>query len=83
MGRKRVALETQKGNTVVVGGGSSTGGGSGTIPESILKHLVDYNNPHRVTKEQLGLSKVVTSINGESGDITIPTVINDAKLTIQ
>ena len=29
------------------------------------------------------LSKVVTSINGESGDITIPTVINDAKLTIQ
>lgn len=83
MGRKRVALETQKGNTVVVGGGSSTGGGSGTIPESILKHLVDYNNPHRVTKEQLGLSKVVTSINGESGDVTIPTVINDAKLTIQ
>lgn len=83
MGRKRVALETQKGNTVVVGGGSSTGGGTGTIPESILKHLVDYNNPHRVTKEQLGLSKVVTSINGESGDITIPTVINDAKLTIQ
>lgn len=83
MGRKRVALETQKGNTVVVGGGSSTGGGSGTIPESILKHLVDYNNPHRVTKEQLGLSKVVTSINGESGDITIPTVVNDAKLTIQ
>ena len=83
MGRKRVALETQKGNTVVVGGGNSTGGGSGTIPESILKHLVDYNNPHRVTKEQLGLSKVVTSINGESGDITIPTVINDAKLTIQ
>ena len=83
MGRKRVALETQKGNTVVVGGGSSTGGGSGTIPESILKHLVDYNNPHRVTKEQLGLSKVVTSINGESGDVNIPTVINDAKLTIQ
>lgn len=83
MGRKRVALETQKGNTVVVGGGSSTGGGSGTIPESILKHLVDYNNPHRVTKEQLGLSKVVTSINGESGDVIIPTVINDAKLTIQ
>ena len=83
MGRKRVALETQKGNTVVIGGGSSTGGGSGTIPESILKHLVDYNNPHRVTKEQLGLSKVVTSINGESGDVTIPTVINDAKLTIQ
>lgn len=83
MGRKRVALETQKGNTVVVGGGSSTGEGSGTIPESILKHLVDYNNPHRVTKEQLGLSKVVTSINGESGDVTIPTVINDAKLTIQ
>lgn len=83
MGRKRVALETQKGNTVVVGGGSSTGGGSGTIPESILKHLVDYNNPHRVTKEQIGLSKVVTSINGESGDVTIPTVINDAKLTIQ
>ena len=83
MGRKRVDLETQKGNTVVVGGGSSTGGGSGTIPESILKHLVDYNNPHRVTKEQLGLSKVVTSINGESGDVTIPTVINDAKLTIQ
>ena len=83
MGRKRVALEAQKGNTVVVGGGSSTGGGSGTIPESILKHLVDYNNPHRVTKEQLGLSKVVTSINGESGDVTIPTVINDAKLTIQ
>ena len=83
MGRKRVALGTQKGNTVVVGGGSSTGGGSGTIPESILKHLVDYNNPHRVTKEQLGLSKVVTSINGESGDVTIPTVINDAKLTIQ
>lgn len=83
MGRKRVALETQKGNTVVVGGGSSTSGGSGTIPESILKHLVDYNNPHRVTKEQLGLSKVVTSINGESGDVTIPTVINDAKLTIQ
>lgn len=83
MGRKRVALETQKGNTVVVGGGSSTGGGSGTIPESILKHLVDYNKPHRVTKEQLGLSKVVTSINGESGDVTIPTVINDAKLTIQ
>ena len=75
MGRKRVALETQKGNTVVVGGGSSTSGGSGTIPESILKHLVDYNNPHRVTKEQLGLS--------ESGDVTIPTVINDAKLTIQ
>lgn len=83
MGRKRVALEAQKGNTVVVGGGSSTGGGSGTIPESILKHLVDYNNPHRVTKEQLGLSKVVTSINGESGDVNIPTVINDAKLTIQ
>lgn len=83
MGRKRVALETQKGNTVVVGGGSSTGGGSGTIPESILKHLVDYNNPHRVTKEQIGLSKVVTSINGESGDVIIPTVINDAKLTIQ
>lgn len=83
MGRKRVALETQKGNTVIVGGGSSTGGGSGTIPESILKHLVDYNNPHRVTKEQLGLSKVVTSINGESGDVNIPTVINDAKLTIQ
>lgn len=83
MGRKRVALETQKGNTVVVGGGSSTGGGSGTIPEGILKHLVDYNNPHRVTKEQLGLSKVVTSINGESGDVNIPTVINDAKLTIQ
>ena len=83
MGRKRVALETQKGNTVVVGGGSSTGGGSGTIPESILKHLVDYNNPHRVTKEQLGLSKVVTSINGARGHVTIPTVINDAKLTIQ
>lgn len=71
MGRKRVALETQKGNTVVVGGGNSTSGGSGTIPESILKHLVDYNNPHRVTKEQLGLSKVVTSINGKTGAVQL------------
>ena len=71
MGRKRVALETQKGNTVVVGGGSSTGGGSGTIPESILKHLVDYNNPHRVTKEQLGLSKVVTTVNGKTGAVVL------------
>ena len=84
MGGKRVALESQKGNTVVVSGGSSTGGGgSGTIPQSVLEHLVNHNNPHKVTKEQLGLSKVVTSINGESGDVTIPTVINDAKLTIQ
>lgn len=84
MGGKRVALESQKGNTVVVsGGGTSSGGSSGDIPTSVLEHLTDYNNPHRVTKEQLGLSKVVTSINGESGDITIPTTINDAKLTIQ
>jgi len=36
MGGKRVALESQKGNTVVVSGGSSTGGGSGTIPQSVL-----------------------------------------------
>lgn len=79
MGGKRVALESQKGNTVVVSGG----GGTGTIPESLLSHLSDYNNPHKVTKEQLGLSKVVTSINGESGDVNIPTIINDAKLTIQ
>lgn len=83
MGRKRVALETQKGNTVVVGGGTSSGGGSSSIPDSVLEHLTNYNNPHKVTKEQLGLSKVVTSINGQSGDVNLPTVVNDGKLTIQ
>ena len=70
VGGKRIALESQKGNTVVIGGGG--GGGQAPIPESIIRHLTDYSNPHRVTKEQVGLAKVVTSVNGQDGDVTIP-----------
>lgn len=53
-------------------------GGSGEDSQGLINHLADFNNPHKVNKEQVGLPNVPNWRASELGDIVLNSLVDNA-----